>query len=456
MPSNDQSTIKLDSADPSATPSNARSLVIVFGVTLALFSFVDRICLSQTAPLISHDLGLNKRQMSIVFATFLTAYGLFGVPSAWFGDRVGARKSLLSVVTVWSFFTVLTGFAWNLASMVTIQFLFGVGDAGCFPLITKSFRAWLLPEDRTRAQSYLWTAARWGAAFAPLVVVSAVRFVGWRGAFMLFGSVAIVWIVLFAWWYKDDPMEHPSVNSGERELLRPLSTTDHVTHHVPWRRLLASRSILLLSLQYYFVSFSWFFYLTWLPTYLVEHFKLTQNQSAVYAVFPLFFCGIGSLFCGFASPHVARMTGSVGRARQVMACTGFLGAGIFLSTAAHMHTVNSTMAMMALACVFNDLIVPSSWASCMDIGGRYAASSVSGVMNMMGNLAGVSSSLLGGYILQRTGTNWNLFISILGGVYFLGILCWPFIDTKTSLDEPETNSTSFPPVRIGQAGLQAR
>jgi len=103
------------------------------------------------------------------------------------------------------------------------------------------------------------------------------------------------------------------------------------------------------------------------------------------------------------------------------------------------------MALMAAACFFNDFVIPHAWASCMDIGGRYAASSVSGVMNMMGNLAGVSSSLLGGYILQRTGTNWNLFISILGGVYFLGILCWPFIDTKTSLDDAAREDRSFPP-----------
>lgn len=429
-------TAELDPSDTTQPASHARYWVIVFGVALALFSFIDRICLSQSAPLIARDLGLNKSQMGTIFATFLFAYGLFGVPSAWFGDRVGARKSLLSVVSVWSFFTVLTGFVWNFASLVSVQFLFGVGDAGCFPLITKSFRAWLLPQDRTRAQSYLWTAARWGAAFAPLLIVAALRFVSWRGAFMLFGSVALVWIALFARWYQNDPLEHPSVNSAERELLRPLQAADSATHQVPWGRLLRSRSVWLLSLQYYFVSFSWFFYLTWLPTYLQEHFHLSQNQSAVYAVVPNFFCGVGSLLCGFISRHVARMTGSVGRSRKVMACAGFLGAGIFLSSAAHMQTINTTMAMMATACIFNDLIVPNAWASCMDIGGRYAASTVSGVMNMMGNLAGVSSSLLGGYILQRTGTNWNLFISILGGVYFLGFFCWPFIDTRTSLDDP--------------------
>ena len=425
--------------DPTTTtipPTHTRYGVIVFGMALAVLSFIDRVTIAQAAPLISRDLHLSKPQMGSIFAAFLMAYALFEVPSAWYGDRVGARKGLLRIVTAWSFFTALTGLAWSYASMVAIQFLFGMGDAGCFPLITKSFRSWLLPQDRTRAQGYLWLAARWGAAFTPLLVVWVLRFVSWRGAFILFGSIATIWIFFFARWYRDDPQQHSGVNAEEKLLLRGLSGAPTASHSVPWKRLLGSRSVLLLALQYYFLSFAWYFYLTWLPTYLQEHHHLTSARGAFYSIFPLFFCGVGSLFCGFISPYVARWTGSLYRARKIMACTGFLFAGICLTSASRMTTLNATMAFMAAACFFNDFVIPHAWASCMDIGGRNAASSVAGCMNLMGNLAGVSSSMLGGYLLQRTENNWGLFLSILGGVYFLGIFCWPFIDTQTSLDDP--------------------
>ena len=421
--------------DVISAPSGARFRVIQFGMALAVLSYIDRVTISQAAPLISHDLHFNKSQMGSVFAAFLTAYAIFEVPSAWYGDRVGARRGLLRIVAAWSFLTALTGFAWNFVSMMTIQFLFGMGDAGCFPLITKSFRSWLLPQDRTRAQGYLWLAARWGAAFTPLLVVWVLRFVSWRGAFMLFGSFAIAWIFLFSRWYRDDPQEHPGVSVEEKALLRNLALGATESHHVPWKRLLGSRSVWLLSLQYYFLSFTWYFYLTWLPTYLHEQHHLTTTKGAFYSVFPLFFCGVGSLFCGFISPYVSRWTGSLYTARKVMACTGFLFAGICLTTATHMPTLNTTMAFMAAACFFNDFVIPHAWASCMDIGGKRAASSVAGCMNLFGNIAGVTSSMLGGYLLQRTANNWNFFIAILGGVYFLGIFCWPFIDTKTSLDD---------------------
>jgi MFS transporter, ACS family, glucarate transporter len=433
--------------DPDAlAPTRTRYWVIVFGMALAVLSFVDRVTIAQAAPLISRDLHLNKSQMGTVFAAFLMAYAIFEVPSAWYGDRVGPRKGLLRIVTAWSFFTALTGVAWNFASMVTIQFLFGMGDAGCFPLITKSFRAWLLPQDRPRAQGYLWMAARWGAAFTPLLVVWVLRFVSWRGTFMLFGSVAIIWLVLFSRWYRDDPQQHPGTNAAERALLSQLGTSS-ASHSVPWAKLLRSRSILLLALQYYFLSFSWYFYITWLPTYLQEHFHLTASRGAFYSIFPLFFCGVGSLFCGFLSPSVIRWAGSLNRARKLMACTGFLFAGICLSLASHAATLNATITLMATACFFNDWVIPNAWASCMDIGGRHAASSVSGVMNLMGNLAGVSSSLLGGYLLQRTENDWGLFLSILGGVYFLGVFCWPFIDSQRSLDDPAPNG----PERMGSS-----
>ena len=408
-------------------PSRAGRTVVAFGASLAVLAYIDRVAISQAAPLIARDLHFDKAKMGIVFSVFLLSYSLFEVPGAWYGDIVGARKALLRIVAAWSLFTALTGWAWGFASMVTIRFMFGVGEAGCFPVIAKSFREALPPESRTRAQSILWLAARWGGAFTPLLVVWVLRFVNWRMAFVVFGSLGVLWALWFAGAYPRDPLRSPQQGSKEGEAVRG-------THSVPWGKLLRSRSVLLLSLQYFFVSFSWYFYLTWLPTYLQEHHKLSPAVGATYAVFPLFFCGIGSLFCGFASPTVNRWTGSVGRTRRIMAMTGFAGAGMCLAVATQMSSVNATMAMMSAACFFNDQIIPHSWAACMDIGGKAAASSVAGTMNVMGNLAGTASSLLGGLILEYSSGNWNLFILVLAGVYFLGLFCWPLIDSETPLE----------------------
>jgi ACS family glucarate transporter-like MFS transporter len=417
-----------------AAATRVRYGVVGFGVALAVLAFVDRICISQAAPLIARDLGFDKAQMGTIFGAFLLSYGIFEIPGAWYGDLVGARKGLIRIVAGWSAFTALTGWAWSFSSMVVIRFLFGAGEAGCFPVITKSFRAWLLPQERTRAQSILWTAARWGGAFTPLIVVWVLRYMSWRASFVFFGSLGVIWALLFARWYRDNPQDHPQANEAEKALLKHADGQRTISHSVPWAKLLRSRSVWLLSLQYFFVSFSWYFYLTWLPTYLQEHHKLAPSEAAGYAVFPLLFCGIGSLFCGFVSPRVTQWTGDINRTRKIMASAGFAGAGLFLALATQAHGVNATMAMMAAACFFNDQVIPHAWSSCMDIGGENAASSVAGTMNLMGNIAGTASSVLGGYILQRTHGNWNLFLAILAGVYFLGIFCWPFIESDKPLE----------------------
>lgn len=413
-------------------PTHVRYGVIAFGASLAILSYVARVCISQAAPLIARDLSFSKAQVGTVFGIFLFSYALFEIPGAWYGDWVGPRKGLLRIVVAWSAFTALTGAAWSYASMVTIRFLFGIGEAGCFPMITKSFTTWLPKSERTWAQGILWTSARWAGAFTPLLVVWSLRYMSWRWSFVLFGSVGWVWAFFFYRWYRDDPRDHPGVNAQEMELLKGIDAHSRSHANVPWKKLFGSRAVLLLSVQYFFVSFSWYFYLTWLPTYLQEYFKLSPARSARYAILPLLFCGIGSLFCGFFSKRLGRWIG-VQRMRQSMACTGFAGAGILLMLATRMPTVGYTMAMMAAACFFNDQIIPNSWASCMDIGGKYA-SSVAGTMNLMGNLAGAASSTIGGYLLQRTGNNWNLFIEILAGVYFLGLFCWPFIDTQATIE----------------------
>jgi ACS family glucarate transporter-like MFS transporter len=414
-------------------PSRARHRVVIFGMSLAVLSYVDRTVIAQAAPLISSELGFDKVMMGTVLSAFLLGYGLFEIPGGWYGDWVGARKGLMRIVVGWSAFTSLTGAAWSFSSMVAIRFLFGVGEAGCFPIIAKSFTTWLPRAERTRAQGLLWMAARWGGAFTPLLVVWVLRFVNWRLAFVLFGLLGLVWAVFFYRWYRDDPREHPNVNAGELALLRDVEPATAGESGVPWGRLLTSRSVLLLAAQYYFLSFAWYFYLTWLPTYLQEYHHLTPTQSAAYAVFPLFFNGLGSLFCGFVTPIVTRMTGDDVRTRKTMALTGFIGAGSFLMIATRMDGINWTMAMIATACFFNDLVMPHAWASCMDVGGRYAAS-VAGTMNLMGNLAGASSTMVGGFLLSQAGGNWNQFITLLASVYFLGVPCWALLNPRTPID----------------------
>src|SRR5258708_24544506 len=139
--------------------------------------------------------------MGFVFSAFTFAYALFEIPTGWLGDKIGPRRVLLRVVLWWSFFTAATGGAWNHFSMVVTRFLFGAGEAGCFPNLTKAFSAWLPDRERTRAQAFMWMGARLGGASAPLLVVTVMAFVSWRMAFLVFAMLGAAWAVVFYRWF---------------------------------------------------------------------------------------------------------------------------------------------------------------------------------------------------------------------------------------------------------------
>ncbi|HZU26519.1 MAG TPA: MFS transporter [Bryobacteraceae bacterium] len=414
--------------------TNARFWVLVFAVSLAILSYVSRVCISQCGPLMMRDLHLSQEEMGQVFGSFGLAYALFEIPSGWLGDWIGPRKVLIRIVLWWSAFTALTGWMWSLTSLWVTRFLFGAGEAGAFPNLTKVFTTWLPRRERLRAQSVMWTAARWAGAVTPKIVVITLLFMSWRWAFVFFGSLGVIWCVFFMAWFRDDPHTHPGVNAAEAAIIGEAGRNASGHGNVPWGRLLASRSVWLLWAQYFCLSFPWYFYITWLPDYLQKYWKVTPSQSGTLAVLPLFLGGLGCAFCGWISRHVTRALGSVTTSRRLLASTGFAGAAVLLVIAIHMHTPVAAMVAMGFASFCNDLAMPPSWAACMDVGGKYAGT-VSGSMNMMGNLAGYAAPVVGGYIVHGEPARYVYFLYLMAAVYLLGTFCWPWIDPVTSIDE---------------------
>jgi sugar phosphate permease len=417
-------------------PTRTRYWVIVFAVTLAILAYIDRVCISMAAPHISRDLGFDREQMGRIFSAFAIAYALFEIPGGWLGDWMGPRRVLLRIVLWWSSFTALTGAMTNFWSMWITRFLFGAGEAGCFPNLTKSFTTWLPANERVRAQGIMWSFARWGGAFTPPLVVFVFSFMSWRWAFVLFGALGLLWAIPFYYWYRDNPRDHKKVNAAELELLKGAEETASGHGDVPWGRLIRSRSVWLLWVQYFCLSFPWYFFITWLPTYLQEGRGLSEADSAKYAIFPLLFGGFGSLFCGLISVHVERMVGSVRLSRRLLACSGFLGAGLFLILSINTGNVLWAMIAMGMASFCNDLVMPGAWGACMDVGGKYAGT-LAGSMNMMGNMAGFVAPWLGGYLVERSGGDWNVFLYTMAGAYLLGTLCWPLLDPVTPIDQKD-------------------
>jgi MFS family permease len=477
------------------TPTRVRFGVLGFACSLSLLTYLDRICIMRVKPDIQRDLGLSDVQVGFVFSAFLLGYALFEVPSGWMGDVWGSRRVLTRIVLWWSLFTALTGAVWSfsldsghsfsLAGMeiplllngfvvlLLVRFLFGVGEAGAYPNLTRVVSAWFPYRERGSAQGAIWMSARLGGALAPLIIGRLTVALGWRPAFWILGLVGVVWCLAFTSWFRNSPEEKPSCNAAERDLIRAGSygwIRDDAAAHAwpPWRALVGSVTLWALCLVSCCVSFGWYFYPTWQPQYLEQVHGISYEKSEILTGLP-FLCGaVGSLLGGRLSDRLVRATGSRRWGRSLMGIGGFVGAGLCVLATGFTTRPGQAVTLLCLAFFINDLAIPAIWASCQDVGGRFAGT-VSGIMNMAGGLGAILSPTLTPLILRAlpsygaagaaTGLGmsaaqsagalprsfapaerWQIIFTGLAAAWFIGAVAWLFINAAKPLfpDAAET------------------
>jgi len=416
-------------------PTHTRHVVLALIVAAYMITYMDRVNIASAVPVIQKDMGFSMITIGWIFASFRWGYAFFQIPGGWLGDRIGGRRALALVVVWWSVFTSLTAFAWNAPSMGVFRFLFGVGEAGAFPIATRSLSRWMLPTERGFAQGITHAASRLGTALTPaLVVMMMIRF-GWRMPFFVFGLIGLGWSALWYWYYRDTPAQHSRINLGERRLIEDsIGIRGAGVHSVPWRRILRSPSLWTLSLMYFCYGYSIDIYLDWFPKYLNEHRGFNLTQMGIYASLPLFAGAAGDLLGGTVSDRYAKRFGNLKVARRAVALVGFLLAAVFILPAT--FTQNSTASVLySCVAVFGlEVTVGVAWAIPLDIGGDYAGS-VASVMNTFGNLGSAVSPVLLAYLVGLYGWNMPFLVcSVLclgGAMLSLGINA----DRKIALDQ---------------------
>ena len=402
------------------TATSARYRVTAFAISLAALAYVQRVAISQAAEGIQVDLHLGKAQLGLVFGAFGLSYALFEVPNGLLGDRYGVRRTLTRIVIAWSAFTALTGAAWNFTSLWVARFLFGAGEAGCFPNLTRMLSAWLPAQARVRAQALMWACTRWAGAVTPLLVLALVQWRGWRWAFVVLAVLGFIWAAAFFAWFRDDPADHPAVNAEELALLQGARAITTQEGERKWYRSLLAVPVLILVFQYFCFSFVWYFYVTWLPSYLREARHVTSVQAATFATMPLLFGGFGSLAAGYAAARISR--------RKIAFC-GFLASGLLLFAVTRIASTPVAMVAMGLASFCSDLTMPISWNACVEIGRRHTAT-ISGAMNMFGNFAGFVAPVGGGLILAHSAGDWNVLLYLMVVASLMAAACWMFLDPE--------------------------
>jgi MFS family permease len=416
-----------------ARPTRVRYIVLGLTIAAYMITYIDRTVISSAVPSIQKEFGFSIVTMGWILSSFQWAYALFQIPGGWLGDRIGPRRALTLIVSWWSVFTCATVFAWSAGSMALIRFLFGMGEAGAFPIATRSLSRWMLPTERGFAQGATHAGSRLGGAITPALVVLIIARWGWRAAFLCCGALGLIWATVWYWYYRNTPDEHRSVNAGERELIRSSLELSRGTQHaqnVPWKRIVLSPQMWILCAMYFCYAYNLAVYLVWFPKYLNDHRGFNLRQMGFYASMPLLAGTVGDVFGGWFSDLLAKWSGNLKSARRIVGAGGFLLSALCIVPAC--LTTNSLVSVW-LSCVAMfgmESTVGVSWAITLDIGAD-SAGAVSAVMNTSGNIGGAISSALSAYLVTFFG--WNAPFLVMAGLSVLAAVLYLRINASQRL-----------------------
>jgi ACS family glucarate transporter-like MFS transporter/ACS family D-galactonate transporter-like MFS transporter len=413
-----------------AKRTNVRYLILLMIFTITTLNYADRATLSITGSAMRSEFGFDAIRMGYIFSAFSWAYVLSQLPAGWLLDRFGARRMYGASIFLWSLFTLLQssiGLAGSAGAAVialfVLRFAMGMAEAPAFPANAKVVASWFPTAERGTA-SAIFNSAQYFAAviFTPLMAWITHSF-GWQNVYLVMG---VAGIVLALTWLKvmKNPSDHPRVNKAELEhiengggLIHPQRKTAYADAASPgtWfyvRQLISNRMLLGVYLAQYCINVLTYFFLTWFPIYLVQARGMTILQAGLTASLPAI-CGFtGGVLGGVFSDALIRRGHSLTIARKVPIVGGML-LSVCIIGCNYVTADWLVVALMSLA-FFGKGIGALGWAVVADTSPKEAIGLSGSIFNMFGNIAGIVTPIVIGYLVAKTG-------SFNGALVFVGI-----------------------------------
>lgn len=405
-------------------------------------TYMDRACIASAADDILKDLSISKEMLGLILGIFAVGYALFQVPSGWIADRLGARKALTIVVSVWSVFTALTGAVRNLWQILTLRFLFGVGEAGAFPGATQAFFRWLPVKERGLAHGINFSGSRLGAALSLFLMPWLISVIGWRWTFAINGLIGIIWATIWLLWFRDNPKDNRRINKAELDYIEKGRVSEFTTTaKASFAEIFTSLNMSLAMIQYFASNVTFFITLSWLPKYIKDQWP-NDPHAIYYSAVPLVFAAFANWIAGSMVTGLYKKGYHVGSRRLtaiVGFCLGVLGLLLAIQTK-NLSFLATGKAQLywfvfcfGLATFGVDMTLSPSWAFCNDIGGSNSGA-VSGSMNMVGNIGAALSAIVFPLLLNDKTGSANRFFMLAAGLNVGAICCWCFMNpNRTSV-----------------------
>src|SRR5580692_5432301 len=420
-------------------------VVLAMLCIMYFITYVDRVNIGTAASEIQKELHLSNTQLGLVFSAFAYPYLLFQVIGGWVGDRFGARKTLFWCGLIWAASTIMTGFVTSLLTLFIARVALGFGEGATFPTATRAMQNWIPANKRGFAQGLTHAFARLGNAATPPLIAVLMAWLTWRGSFIALGIVSLLWGVVWAAYFRNEPKDHPDITEAELATLPPRPATAQPQPQVPWGPLI--RRMWPVTLTYFCYGWTLWLYLNWLPLFFKNSYSLDIKNSALFAS-GVFFAGVLGDSCGgILSDRILKRTGNARFARLSVTIAGFAGALLSLLPILFIHDITVVALCLSSGFFFAELVIGPIWSVPMDIAPKYSGTAA-GLMNTGSALAAIVSPLVAGYVIDVTG-NWYLPFLMSMGLLLVGGFCAFLMHPETPFEATNGIQAAGRPVATG-------
>lgn len=389
-------------------PTRFRWTIVGLLIVITLVNYADRSALSYAVPLIEKDLAIGPTDMGLILGAFGIGYVLANPVAGLLIDRLGVRLILTVTMVFWALTTGLVALATGFVLLYLARFALGLSEGASFPAVTGVVARWLPAHQRASAFGITVAAVPLSLAIGAPILTTLITSIGWRETYALIALATAVWVPVWWFCYRDDPARSPFVNEAEADLIAPhgavtQARSGKASLGEDLAVLFGNRTVVATFWAYFVYGFFLFFYMTWLPDFLVRHYGFDLRQVGAFSVLPWTLAAIMIVVLGRTSDVLLARTGRLRIARSTL-----IWASQLLSAIATMPLLLSSDLWVAVA----SITLSVGFA----IGGNavyysvlvdvvpHRAAFADGIMNTFFAAAGFVAPVLAGFVLETTGS----------------------------------------------------
>ncbi len=367
--------------------------VAILLAIITTINYVDRSVFGVVAPVIRNLYDIGDADYGLITSGFLFAYGIGQLISGPIIDRLGTKRAFGLAAILWSIATILHALGRGVVSFFSLRAILGLAEAANFPAATKAVAQWFPAKERSTGVSIFMLGAGLGAIITPPSTVLVMETLGWQWAFILPGSLGLLWVGLwYRWFYL--PEEHPGISPAERTLI--LDERSPQTSKESWFSLLRYKEFWGLMASRIVSDFPFYFFLFWLPTYLIDARGFNLRDIAMFAWLPWVAADLGALTGGYLSSWLLGKGRSVNFARKALI---WLGALLVLVTIPAVHADSGMLALLLICFAMFSIQIKGAVFFTLPTD-LFPAAKVATVWGVFGAVGSLGASLLG-YLAGR-------------------------------------------------------